>query len=198
MTNATSKTVSVRNLTVVAVMSAVATILMFIQFGLPIMPSFIQLDFSELPALITAFALGPISGAAVCLVKNLIHLFMTTTGGVGELCNFLIGAAFVVPAGLIYRHMRKRSGALVGALVGAFTMAIVSIPLNYFVTYPMYSLFMPMEAILGMYQAINPRIETLIQALVVFNAPFTFFKGMASVAISFLIYKRISVLIKGK
>ena len=89
---------SVRNIAICAMLSAVASVLMFISFSVPLMPSFIKLDLSELPALLAAFTLGPVEGIVVCLVKNLVNLFFTTTAGVGELCNFLMGAAMTIPA----------------------------------------------------------------------------------------------------
>ncbi len=192
------KKVNVRSLAVTAVLGAVASALMFVAFNVPVMPSFIQLDLSELPALIAAFSLGPVSGVCVCLIKNLVHLLVTTTGGVGELSNFLLGSAFVLPAGLIYRMRKNRAGAFWGALLGAVAMAVISLPVNYFITYPVYTAFLPLEGIVAMYQAINPRVENLLQALIWFNMPFTFVKGMLSVGITFLIYKRISPILKGK
>ncbi len=188
----------VRKLAVTAVLGAVSAALMFVAFRVPLMPSFIQLDLSELPALIAAFSLGPGSGVAVCLIKNLVHLLVTTTGGVGELSNFLLGAAFVLPAGLVYRFRKDRVGALLGSLAGAALMALASLPSNYFITYPFYAMPMPMEAILDMYRAINPNVQTLMDALVWFNIPFTFVKAMLSVGVTFLIYKRISPVLKGK
>jgi len=178
-------------------LSALSTVLMFLSFNVPLMPSFIKMDFSELPALIASFTLGPVSGIMVCLVKNLINVMNTTTGGVGELSNFVLGAAFVAPAGLFYKHMKGRKGALIGSLIGAAAMAIISVFSNYFVVYPIYTNFMPMEAILGMYQIIYAGVDSLLEALVLFNLPFTFIKGLCSVAITFAIYKRISPIIKG-
>ena len=89
--------VNIRYLTVTAMLSAVAYILMFLDFSVPFMPAFIKMDLSELPALIGTFAMGPVCGVIICLIKNVLHLFITTTGGVGELSNFLLGAAFVLP-----------------------------------------------------------------------------------------------------
>ena len=189
---------TVRKLVVTAMFSAISYVLMLIDFSVPIIPSFVKMDFSELPALIAAFSVGPVSGMIVCLVKNLIHLTTTTTGGVGELCNFLLGASFTLTAGLIYKFHKTRKGALVGSLLGALAMALFSIPLNYFVTYPIYTKFLPLDKIIEMYQAIVPSVNGLLQCLVIFNAPFTFFKGIADAAITFLIYKRISPLIHGK
>lgn len=182
---------------VTAILGAVSTVLMFFSFSVPVIPFFVKLDFSELPALIAAFSLGPLSGVAVCLVKNLVNVLFTYSGGVGELCNFLLGASFVLPAGLLYRYRKSRKGALVGSLAGALAMALFSLPLNYFLVYPAYSLVMPMEEVLGLYQAINPNVHTLFDALLWFNAPFTFVKGLLDVALAFLLYKRLSPILKG-
>ncbi|RKJ42277.1 ECF transporter S component [Acutalibacter sp. 1XD8-33] len=190
--------VNIRKLAVTAVLGAVAAALYFVGFHVPFMPSFIQLDVSELPALIAAFSMGPLSGVAVCLIKNLVHLLATSTGGVGELSNFLLGAAFVLPAGLVYRMKKDRVGALIGALAGAVAMAALSLPVNYFIIYPVYFNFLPKEAIIQAYQAINPNVNSLLDALIWFNVPFTFVKGLLSVVVTFLIYKRISPVIKGK
>jgi len=186
-----------RKVTMIGMLSAIAFILMYLQFNVPLMPSFIAMDFSELPALIGAFALGPVEGVIICLVKNVLHLMRTSTGGVGELSNFLIGATFVFPAGLIYRKRNNKKGALIGSLIGAVLMSLLSIVTNYFIVYPIYTNFMPMEAIIGAYQAINPKADTLLKCLIMFNVPFTFIKGMLSVVITFLVYKRLSPIIKG-
>ena len=194
------KNFNARKFTVTAIMGAVASVLMHLSFSTPVIPAFIKLDFSELPALIAAFAMGPLCGVSVCLIKNLISLITTSTAGVGELSNFLLGVTFVLPAGLIYKKMKNLKGAVIASLIGAVVMGILSIPINYFITYPAYIFFyrMPLEGIMAMYQAINPKTETLLQALVWFNAPFTCFKGLCDVVLTFLIYKRISPIIKGK
>ncbi len=185
-------------LTVAAMLSAAATVLMFIDFSVPFMPSFIKLDISELPALLASFSLGPGYGVAVCLVKNLINCLRTTTGCVGELGNFLLGAIFVFCAGFIYEKFhnhKSRAGALIGSLVGALAMAVLSIPLNYYLTYPIYANFMPVEVIVGMYQAIRPSVNGLLECLITFNMPFTFVKGLLDVGLCFLIYKPLSPLL---
>jgi len=185
-------------ITVTAMLSAVATVLMFVDFSVPFMPVFIKLDVSELPALLASFSLGPWYGVAVCLIKNLINCLRTTTGCVGELCNFMLGAIFVFSAGWIYQqfhHHKSRRGALIGSLVGAAAMALLSVPVNYFLTYPIYAKFMPIDQIVGMYQAINPSVNGLLGCLVTFNMPFTFAKGLLDVGLCFLIYKPLSPLL---
>ncbi|MCR5107510.1 MAG: ECF transporter S component [Lachnospiraceae bacterium] len=189
--------ISVRYMTVTAMLSALAFILMFFDFSVPLMPSFIKMDISELPALVGAFSMGPSYGVLICLIKNLLHLTITKTGGVGELSNFMLGAVFVFTAGMIYKRNKTKKNALIGSLIGAVAMALASIVSNYFIAYPFYTSFMPMEAIIGMYQAILPSADSLIKCLVIFNVPFTFIKGMVSVIITMLIYKKISPIIKG-
>ena len=188
-----------RSIVMTALLGAVASVLMFFSFSVPFMPSFIKMDLSEMPELIAAFSMGPLSGAAVCLIKNVVNVFSTTTAGVGELCNFLLGVAFVVPAGFIYKFKKNRLGALIGSLTGSVAMAVIGLPLNYFVTYPLYiKMGFPLDIIIGMYQDILPSVDGLLMCLIVFNLPFTLLRGIIDSALTFLIYKRISQLIKGK
>ena len=197
MTRATKHT---RALTGTAMLAAVATILMYMEFPIPIMPGFIKMDISELPALIASFAYGPLSGIAVCLIKNLIKLPSTSTAAVGELFNFVMGALFVGVAGIVYKKNKTRKGAIIGAVAGAMIMALVSLPYNYFVVYPAYVVkyHLPLEAIIGMYQAINPNVNGLLACLVTFNVPFTFAKGMVDALLCFLIYKPLSPILHGR
>lgn len=199
MKNAKSS-INIRKLVGTAMLGAVATILMYLEFPIPIMPAFIKMDVSELPALIAGFAYGPVSGVVVCLIKNLIKLPSTTTAAVGELFNFVMGALFVGTAALVYKKIKSRKGAAIGSVLGAAVMAIVSVPYNYFIVYPAYVVFygMPLDAIVGMYQAINPGVDGLLACLLTFNLPFTFFKGLVDALICFLIYKPLSPILHGR
>ena len=191
------KKISVRAMAVTAIMSALAFVLMLLEFSVPFVPSFLKFDFSDLPAFLVSFAISPAAGVAVELLKNLLHLPFTATSGVGELANFIIGAAYVLPAGIIYKHRKTRGGALLGSAAGTLTAALVSLPVNYFITYPFYSNFMPMDAIIGAYAAIFPWVDGLLKALATVNLPFTFIKGGVNVVITFLIYKPLSPILKG-
>ena len=187
-------------LTVTAMLSTVAFLLMFIEFPIPaLIPSFVKLDISDLPELLAAFSLGPVYGVAVTFLKNLLHILIkgTSSAYVGEMFNFIMGSVFAFSAGLIYQWKKSRKSALIGSLVGAVLMAVLSVPLNYFVVYPAYVVCygMPMEAIIGMYQAILPSADSLIKCLAIFNMPFTFFKGILDVLLCFLIYKPLSPLL---
>ena len=194
-----SRDIVVRYLVAAAMLSAVSVVLQYIEIPIPIMPAFIKLDLSDLPSLIGSFAMGPLWGVAIAGVKNLIHLLVSQSGGVGELANFLLNAVFVATAGLIYKRNKTKKGALIGSFAGAAAMAILSVPINYFIVYPFYTAFMPMEAIIKAYQVIYPGIQdgNLLQCLLIFNLPFTFVKAMISVVIVMLVYKRISPLIRG-
>ncbi len=193
-----TKKINIRSLVVISIMSALGYVLMLLEFPIPIMPGFIKFDFSELPAIITAFALGPIQGVAVCFFKNLIHLLNTSTAGVGELSNFILGAVFVFTAGAVYKRNKSIKTALVGTVLGALIMALFSVASNYYFVYPFYAkVFMPMDVIIKMYSDIWSEADTLLKALFIFNVPFNFIKGLADALICFACYKKLSPILKG-
>lgn len=182
-----------------AMLSAVAFILQYIEIAIPIMPAFIKFDFSDLPALIGAFAYGPLAGVLIELIKNLIHCAFSQSATVGELSNFILGAVFVGTAGVIYKNKKNKTTALIGGVVGSVVMGLVCIPSNYFVVYPVYyAAGFAEEAVLGMYQLILPGVKNVLQCLFIFNLPFTIVKGLISTAITMLIYKHLSPILKGK
>lgn len=198
--NARPKLFNARYVAGVAMLSAIAFILMYIEIVIPIMPSFIKFDFSDLPAVIGAFAYGPLAGVIIEFLKNLIHLPFTGSAMIGELSNFILGASFVFVTGLIYKIKKSKSGALIAGLAGSIVMGAVSVVTNFFIIYPMYYsvLKFPEEAVLGMYQAILPSMENIMQCLLVFNLPFTIVKGLISVIITMFVYKPLSPLLHGR
>ncbi|MCR5067251.1 MAG: ECF transporter S component [Erysipelotrichaceae bacterium] len=178
---------------------ALAVILQYIEFAIPLMPSFIKFDFSDLPALIGAYAYGPLAGVIISFLKNVIHMLASQSGFVGELSNFILGAVFSAVAGFVYKLRKTRGTALFGGVLGALTMAAVSFPSNLFLIYPLYYsiLHYPEELVLKAYQAILPSVTSVSQCLLIFNVPFTLIKGLIDVLICMLIYKRISHILKG-
>jgi len=145
----------VRSIAVTGVLSGVAFVLQLIEFPVPMfVPPFIKFDFSDLPALVGSYALGPLYGIAIEFIKNLIHVMFSGSFGVGELSNFLLGAVFVGVAGIIYQRNKTKNGAFIASLAGAIAMAAVSLPSNYFVVYPVYYNFMPEETILKAVQKV--------------------------------------------
>ncbi len=189
-----------RMLTGCGLLIAVAIVLQYIEFPIPIIPSFIKLDFSDLPEIIGAFAYGPLAGIVIALVKNIIHMAVSQSGFVGELSNFILGAFFAASAGIIYKQHKTKKRAVIAGILGAIIMAAVSLPLNYYLIYPLYYniLGFPQEAVLGMYQAILPSVKNMLQALIIFNVPFTLIKGLLCVLFTMLIYKPLSPILKGK
>ena len=192
-----SKTLT-RKIAISAMLAAIGVILQMLEIPLPFIPSFIKLDFSDLPGFIGAFVCGPLAGVLITLIRNVIHIFMGSSAGIGELSNFILSASFVLTAGLIYKKMPNIKGVLIGGVAGAVIMGIVSFPVNNFIIYPLYYSVMgfPQEAILQMYQSIRPSTKSIAEALIVFNVPFTIAKGLISVIITLIIYKPLEKLIK--
>lgn len=185
-------------LVVTAMLSAVAVVLQYIEVSIPLVPSFLKLDFSDIPELIGSFAMGPLYGVVICLIKNLIHLPFGSSGGVGELSNFILGAVFAFTAGMIYKYKKSRVGGALGAVIGAIVMAVVSVITNYFIVYPVYAQLWfggNMQLIVDMYKAILPASDTLLKSLLITNLPFTFAKGIIVALITYIVYKPLSGII---
>lgn len=181
----------VRKLVFTALLAALSAVLLkFLSFPLPFIPNFITFDFSDVPALLASLTMGPVSGVAVCLVKNLVGCFSSMTGCVGELSNFILSTCLVLPAGFIAKKTSYK-GVIIACLAGAVAMALVGIVSNYFIVYPVYTAMMPMEAIIGAYKAILPSVNSLMDCLLIFNLPFTFAKGLITALISVPLYKRL-------
>lgn len=192
MITSEKKKLSVSQMTKIAMLSVLAFVLMQIELIVPIFPAFLKIDISDLPALIGAFAMGPLAGVAIEAVKNLLHLLQTSTGGVGELANFVVGIAIVVPAAVIYKRHKTKKSAIIGLTVGTLVMAMVGGLANYYVMLPFYSNFMPLEAIIGMGAAVNKSIVSM-ETLVLYGiVPFNLFKGVVLSFLTLLLYKRIS------
>ncbi len=175
-------------------LSAVAAILMYLEIPLPFVPPFLRLDFSDIPALLAGFAMGPLAGVAVLLVKNAVHATASWSFLVGELANFTIGVSFVLPAAIIYQRHKNKKSAIIGMLVGGLTMAVTAGFLNAFVLIPLYAtvLNFPVEAIVGMSNEVNPLITDLKTLIFIGITPFNIVKAAANILIAALIYKPLS------
>ncbi|WP_343248292.1 ECF transporter S component [Diplocloster hominis] len=189
--------VNIRTIVQIGMLSAIATILMLFEIPLPFMaPSFYELDFSEVPVLIGCFAMGPVAGILIELVKILLNLVIngTITAGVGEAANFLIGCAFILPAGMIYKHRKSRKTAIIGMAAGTVTMTILGCFLNAYVLLPAYASAFgwPLTSIIEMGSAINPVVKSLPTFVILMVAPFNILKGVVVSLITFLLYKYIS------
>lgn len=194
-----AKRFDVRRLVFTALMAALSIVLAeLMSFKVPIMPSFMTFDFSDVPAMLASLTMGPVSGVSVCLIKNIFGCFTTKTGCVGELSNFILSACLVLPAGLISHKSAKMSRAVIGCISGAVLMALVSIASNYFLVFPAYSAVgAPIEELVGKYQIILPSVDSLMDCLIIFNMPFTFVKGFIAAVVSVLLYRKLRPVFNG-
>ena len=190
--------VSIKVIAATGLLTAVAVVLQYIEFAIPIMPSFIKLDFSDIPELIGAVFFGPVIGIIIALLKNLIHMLVSQSGFVGELSNFLLGASFALTAGIVYRVKKGIGGVILAGILGSVEMALISVPTNYFLIYPLYYNVMgfPKEAVLGMYKVLMPSIEGIPDGLMIFNLPFTLVKGLICTVFTVIVYKPLRLILK--
>ena len=202
----TKRDTMVKTIALTGIMAALASVLMFLEFPLFfIAPDFLKFDFSILPALIVSFVFGPFYGIVVVGIKNLVHLSVSQTLGIGELADFIIGGIFVFSAGFVYRLNRTRKGALVGMASGTVVMATAAAFLNYFFLIPFFAdLFIaaPISSteklgiIVGAFGQVFPAIDNLLKAVLYSIVPFNLIKGIIISVITFVVYKKISRLFK--
>lgn len=196
----TERILNTKTVVVVGMFSAVATVLMLFEIPMPFAPSFYKLDFSELPALIAAFAYGPVAGVMVEFVKIVLKTLIkgTSTAFVGELANFVIGCSLILPAAIIYRFKKTKKNAIIACIVGTAVITIIGPVFNAVYLLPAFAALygMPLEAIIGMGTAINPAI-TSVGKLVIFSvAPLNLIKGVSVSILTMLIYKPLRKLLK--
>ncbi len=189
-----NRRISTQYLTRIAVLGALSAILFMIE--IPVI-AFYKLDVSTLPALLGAFSMGPLAGLAILLIKDLIGLLHSTSMYVGELADFIMGAAIILPAALIYRHKKTRRTALVGMVVGSVCMVVVSVIVNWLIMIPFFMNVKgyPMEAIVGMAQDVLPFVDSELKLLMFVTAPFNILKGVILSVLTFVLYKRLSPLL---
>ena len=197
-TQKTRSNLNVRVMVVTAMLSAVSFLLAFLEIPMPLSPSFAMMDLSDLPALIGAFAFGPVTGVVIELIKNGLQLFSTNTGGIGELANFLMGASFVFTAGIIYKRRKIKTTALIACIAASVVMAVVAGLLNYFVLLPMYSVFMPIDQVIAAFGEIIPFIKTKLEVILFSAIPANIIKGLMISVFTMLIYKGVSLYSKEK
>ena len=184
-----------KNIAQIGMLSAIAAVLMMFEIPLWFAPPFYQIDLSELPILIGGFALGPIAGVLIEFVKNLLKMAIigTTTGGVGEFANFLIGCAFVLPSAIYYKRHKSKQGAAISMIIGTISMTVLGSLLNAYILLPFYSKAygLPLEALIEMGTAINGGITNLTTFVMLAVVPFNLLKGIIVSVITFIIYKKI-------
>ena len=197
----TTNSQKTRKMVCVGMLAAISTILMLFEFPLPfIAPSFYELDFSEVPILIGAFALGPVAGVLTELVKILLNLIIngTDTAFVGEFANLLMGCLLVLPASLIYQRKKSRKSAIIGLIAGTVSLTVGAVFVNALIMLPFYANVMPLEVILNLGKAIHPSINSIWSFAVLLVAPFNLIKGVLVSVMTVVLYKHISPILKGQ
>lgn len=193
------RNVRTRKMVSISMLGAVAVILMLFEFPLPFLPPFYKIDASELPVLIGAFAMGPLAGVAIELIKILLNLLFdgTTTVFVGEFANFLIGCAYVVPAALVYYRRKSKKRAVLGLVLGTLLCTVVGCLLNAFLLLPAYSkaFHMEMDALIAMGTAANQAVDSLFTFVFFATAPLNLLKCSIVSVITMLIYKPVRKLL---
>lgn len=187
-----------RQAVTIAMLAAIAIILSFFEIQIPIFPSFLKLDVADLPVVIGAISFGPVGGIFVTLIRNLVQLTRTSTGGIGDLANFVIASSLCIPLSLIYRKFKTGKSYVLGAVVGVIVMTVVACILNYTVLIPTFSVVFgaPIEAFVGMAQQINSKVVSF-ETLVLFAVgPFNLLKGTIVVLISYPLWNVLKKVIR--
>lgn len=192
-----TKVLTTNYLVKVAVLAAIARVVMFFEFPLPIFPAFLKMDFSDLIPLLGGLAMGPLAGVLIELVKNLIHVVNSTTGGVGDLANFIVGAAYIFSVSYFYQKHKTKKGAVIGLIVGIFAMIVAGALVNYFITVPLYAIVLGLstESIVGMSAAVIPAIHDKFTLILFAFCPFNLLKGVLLTLLALPLYKHVSPLL---
>ena len=190
------KTIRIRKVAIAAMLAAIAVVLNYFEMPLPLMPPFLKIDASTIPLLIGSFILGPVYAVGMAFVKNFVHFFTSTSGGVGQLADFIITSAFTVTASIIYRRNRTRKGAVLGCMAGCLAIAVAGYLANRYLLIPFYSQIMPMDAIFAAYAKVNSLIHDLDSYLLFGAVPFNLIKGLLISLVTFPVYKKLSYHIK--
>ncbi|MFC4805149.1 ECF transporter S component [Filifactor villosus] len=182
----------------ISILGVLSYLIMFVEFPLPLFPPFLKMDFSDLPAIIGGFALGPVAGITIELIKNLLHFVTkTTTGGIGEIGNFAVGGAFVVMSSYIYKKSHTKKGAVLALFSAILSMTLVGAIMNAVVLLPFYAQFMGgMEGLIAMGQGINSHVNGVWSFAFLIMSPFNVIKGIILSSITLFMYKKVSPLIK--
>ena len=194
------KKMSTKMIAQIGMLGAIAVVLMLFEVPLPFAPPFYKIDLSEVPVLIGAFAMGPMAGTLIELVKILLNFLIngTETAGVGEVANFFIGISMCIPAAIVYKKMHSKKGAIVGSIVGTISMTVLGCFINAYVMLPTYAAAfeMPIDALVALGTAVNANITDLFTFVMFAVAPFNLVKGIVVSLIVFLIYKKIKPILR--
>ena len=184
---------STKTIAKVGILSAIAYVLMFISVPLPIFPSFLKIDLSDIPAIFGGMSLGPIAGIAIVIIKNFLQgITASTTGGVGEFANVIIGGSYVLIICLFYRKWKNIKSVVAGGLVGIVAMTIMGCIMNYYIMMPLYATVygLPLDAIIQMGTVINSKVTDLYTFVIWMIAPFNIIKATLMTVVTLPLFKK--------
>lgn len=190
----TKENFNTRNMVKISVLGVISMILMFFDLSVWFAPPFLKLDISDMPSLIGAFAMGPMAGVVVQLLKNILHILIegSSTGGVGEISNFFVGSVLAYTAGFVYYKKKTLKKAVLGLAIGVILMSFFASLSNYFVIFPLYSKILPLDQIIAMASNLNKYVVDYKTLIIYAVIPFNLLKGTVVSVITLLIYKRVS------
>ena len=194
------KKTTLRHMTVAGLFGAIAFVLMFFSFGIPVISPFAEFDLSALPELIGGYVLGPLGAIYIIIIKLLLKLLFQGTSSMftGEVQNLILSLSYVLPAILYYRNHRTKKGAVIGLAIGSLISIIMAVLTNLYLIFPAYITLYGMnwEGIIEICTAANPMIKN-IPTFVAFSViPFNVILRVTSSIITILVYKKISVPLK--
>ena len=196
----TKKVLTTKNLTMIAMFSAISAVLMVFEVQLPLSPSFVKFDFSDLPVMLGGFLIGPFAGGIIAFMKILLHFLLngTTSFFVGDLSNLLLTLSFVLPASFIYQQKKTKKTAIQGLLVSIICTSLLAIIFNLFLIFPLYLkvLNLKMVDLINMIHVVNPLVKDVFTMIVFSLLPFNLFKYSIVSMITMLSYKKLSILFK--
>ena len=194
MTTTTTKKAlfSTRELVIIGLFSALAYVLMLLES--PGYLGFLRIEFSDVPAILGGLGFGPGAGVFIELIKNLLKVLSTKTIGAGEIANFIVGSAYVLPLSIIYRKTKKKHKLLIGYISGIVAMCVAGMIVNYFITLPLYSnMFGGVEALIDMVAGLTPgflpQINSLWKIILIGITPFNVVKGSLMAIVSYYVFK---------
>ena len=196
----TKKVLTTKNLTMIAMFSAISAVLMVFEIQLPFSPSFVKFDFSDLPVMLGGFLIGPFAGGIIAFMKVLLHFLLngTTSFFVGDLSNLLLTLSLVLPASFIYQQKKTKKTTIQGLLVSIICTSLLAIIFNLFLIFPLYLkvLNLKMVDLINMIHVVNPLVKDVFTMIVFSLLPFNLFKYSIVSMITMLSYKKLSILFK--
>ena len=192
----TRKNSSTQTMVKISILGAISALLMIFKFPLPFAPPFMTVDIGDLGVLISGFALGPVAGVLTSAVKILLNFIIngTTTGGVGELSNFILSSVFVVVASSIYNKGKSKKSEITGLVFGVLAYTVVACISNYFVIFPLYGI--NLVDFTKEFAKVNSLAGTPLMFVLFSIVPFNIVKGIIVSAVTIALYKPISRFLK--